>query len=307
MYQFSIVTPSCARAESLARLLQAVAGLDYSSDRFEVIVVDDGGPVPLDGIVAPYRERLHLRLLRQSHQGPGAARNLGAREAKGVYLAFTDDDCTPETSWLREMENALQKAPGAMCGGKTVNMHPESLPSQATQLLMEYLYENYNPTVRTGAFFPANNMAVPREKFLELGGFDEELHFGEDREFCSRWQSLGSSFVTAPDAVVQHGHRQDLRTFVRLHFLYGGGTSRFRSVSKQKGLKPAEYSSPLWYLGLVLSGLKRKPGWRGLTLSVLLAVSQTASLAGMAWAWLAYGAKRGSEDREIHQLRHRDR
>ncbi len=301
MYDFSIITPTCARAESLGQHLQAISKLDYPSDRFEVILVDDGGPVPLDGTVAHYSDRLHLRLLRQENQGPAAARNRGAREAGGRYLAFTDDDCTPEADWLKEIEKALQKAPGAACGGKTANMHPESLPTQATQLLMDYLYENYNPAVRTGAFFPANNMAVPRDRFVELGGFDEELRYGEDREFCSRWQSRGFPFVTAPAAVVRHGHRQDLRTFVHLHFLYGGGTSRFRSVSKKKGLKHAGFSSPFWYLGLVVSGLKRETIWRGVALSLLLVVSQAASLAGMVWTWLAHNrAEGGKKDREIH-------
>jgi len=300
MIEFSIVTPSCGRAESLERLLQATSRLDYPSDRFEVILVDDGSPVPLDGTVAPYRGRLRLRLLRQENRGPGAARNVGAREAAGRYLAFTDDDCAPDAGWLKGIEKTLQQAPGSACGGKTANMHPESLPAQATQLLMDYLYENYNPVVRAGAFFPANNLAVPRDRFLELDGFDEALRYGEDREFCSRWQSRGFPFVTAPEAVVRHGHRQDLRTFLRLHFLYGGGTSRFRSVAKKKRLTPAEYSSPLWYLGLVLSGVKREPNWRGVALSLLLAASQAASLAGMGWTWLTHTAEGGKENREAN-------
>ena len=195
MKDFSIVIPTYGRADSLALLLRGVARLDYPSEKFEVIVVDDGGPAPLDGMVAGCGEGLRLRLLRQRNLGPAAARNYGARQAEGRYLVFTDDDCVPDRNWLLEIKRAFHEAPDAVCGGRTTNLDAGNLPAQATQLLMDYLYENYNPVSRSGAFYPANNMAVPREEFWRLGGFDEQLRFGEDREFCHRWHSQGGLFV----------------------------------------------------------------------------------------------------------------
>jgi GT2 family glycosyltransferase len=228
MLDFSIITPTYGRAASLAQLLNFLTRLDYPSERFEVIVVDDGGPALLDETVSAFRNQLHVRLLRQENLGPAAARNYGAREAAGRYLAFTDDDCLPDAGWLRELDQALQKAPAAVCGGRTTNLYTSNLPAQATQLLMDYLYQNYSPTQRAGAFFPTNNVSVPRDEFLALGGFDEHLRFGEDREFCYRWQSRGGLFVHAPRAVVQHARRLSLRKFIHLHYLYGGGTAAFR-------------------------------------------------------------------------------
>ena len=57
-----------------------------------MIVVDDGGPTPLDPVVAPFRTQVSLTLIRQRNAGPSAARNAGAERASGEYLAFTDDD-----------------------------------------------------------------------------------------------------------------------------------------------------------------------------------------------------------------------
>jgi glycosyltransferase involved in cell wall biosynthesis len=283
MYDFSIIVPTYGRAGSLDRLLLALTGLDYPPDRFEVIVVDDGGPVALDATTGAYRERLNLSLAWQANSGPGAARNHGAQQAKGRYLAFTDDDCQPDPGWLRQMAAALEGSSGAICGGKTFNRYTENLPAQATQLLMDYLYEHYNPIERLGAFYPTNNLAVPRDEFLKLGGFDGRLRFGEDRDLCYRWQLQGRPFVFAPRAVVQHGHALNFLTFVQLHFCYGRGTGQFRTVCKRKGLGSAGFSSPSWYLGLVLSGIRKEPGWRGAALSSLLVVSQAASAAGFAW------------------------
>jgi glycosyltransferase involved in cell wall biosynthesis len=290
---FSIITPTYGRAESLERLLQAVSKLDYPSERFDLIVVDDGGPTPLDETVAAYGDRLRLRLLRQHNLGPAAARNHAARQAEGRYLVFTDDDCVPEVNWLSEIEKALRAAPGAICGGRTSNLDTGNLTEQATQLLMDYLYENYNPVSRSGAFYPANNMAVPKEEFLRLGGFDERLRFGEDREFCYRWQSNGGSFLYAPHALVRHTHTLSLRTFIRLHFLYGGGTGRFRRACRAKGLERPGFSSPLWYLNLIRSGLDKGAGRRGAALSILLAISQVSAAAGVLWASLVPRGREG--------------
>ena len=74
--------------------------LGYPQDRFEVIVVDDGSEPPMDSVVSFFRDRLELVLLSQANSGPAAARNTGAAQAKGKFLAFTDDDCTPAPDWL---------------------------------------------------------------------------------------------------------------------------------------------------------------------------------------------------------------
>ncbi len=225
MLDFSIVVPTHGRPASLRRLLKALNDLDYSRDKYEVVVVVDGGSDSLEEANIGDQAALRLRVLRQENLGPAAARNHGARMAEGRFLAFTDDDCVPDALWLAELDRALRSGPGLLWGGRTINMYPGSLPTEASQLLSDYLHENYNPASRIGAFFPSNNLAVERTRFLELGGFDERLRFGEDRELCSRWRARGFSFGSAPLAIVRHGHRQDWLAFLRLHFLYGGGTS----------------------------------------------------------------------------------
>jgi GT2 family glycosyltransferase len=286
VYDFSIVVPTYARPDSLERLLSAIARLDYPADRFEVVVVDDGGPSVLDTAVPASSGRLNLTVVRQANSGPAAARNRGAMQARGRDLVFTDDDCQPDAGWLKEIAEALAGAQGAVCGGRTVGRDGANLPERASQLLMDYLYQCYNPVERTGAFYPTNNITAPRERFWELGGFDETLRFGEDRDFCYRWQSRGYPFVFAPRAVVRHDRDLSLWTLLRLHFRYGGGTYQFRARCKRGGLKSVPLSPPSWYLGLILYGLRREPGWRGAALSVLLAATQAASAAGVLWKWL---------------------
>ena len=44
---FSIIVPAYDRPEALTACVQAIRQLDYPQDRFEVIIVDDGSPVPV--------------------------------------------------------------------------------------------------------------------------------------------------------------------------------------------------------------------------------------------------------------------
>ena len=87
----SIVIPTFNRAR---RLELALASLVHQTDqRFEVVVVDDGGSDDTPAVVASYAGRLRLNLVRQPNGGRSAARNAGVREAAGDLLIFCDDDC----------------------------------------------------------------------------------------------------------------------------------------------------------------------------------------------------------------------
>src|SRR5271170_5245407 len=121
---FSIVIPTRRRPRQLAECLRALSHLDYPRDRFEVIVVDDGGGISLDGALAPFKETLTISLLRRSQEGPSGARNAGAAIAEGDFLAFTADDCMPAVDWIRTLAACFAARPDCAFGGKIVNAVP---------------------------------------------------------------------------------------------------------------------------------------------------------------------------------------
>jgi glycosyltransferase involved in cell wall biosynthesis len=92
----SIIIPTYNRPDYICSCLKNLAALEYPKDQFEVIIVDDGGLVPLENLVSPFHARLSILLLRQTHAGRGIALNTGARKARGDIFLFTDDDCRPE-------------------------------------------------------------------------------------------------------------------------------------------------------------------------------------------------------------------
>lgn len=248
---FSIIIPTYRRPERLKTCLESLAKLDYPRDRFEAVVVNDGGEISLESTLTPFQNQFNLSLLNQSNSGPARARNRGGLAAKGKYLAFTDDDCTVSPDWLKNLEVCLAKSPDSLIGGRTINALTDNLYSTASQELIDYLYSYYNANPEEARFFTSNNFAVSADRFRNLGGFDTTfpLAAGEDREFCDRWLHSGYRMVYAPEAEVYHSHDMTLSKFWKQQFNYGRGAFRFQQITANRGSQKLQQSS--FYLNLL--------------------------------------------------------
>ena len=280
---FSVVVPTYARPDRLAQCLNALASLDYPREQFEVVIADDGGAPPAAACAAPFEGRLNLKVLRQENAGPAAARNLAARTAVQPFLAFTDDDCTPRPDWLAAFGRGFVQHPGALLGGRTVNALRGNIYARSSQQLVDYLYDYYGAASGDAPFFTSNNMALPREAFLGLGGFDQSfpLAAAEDREFGMRWRERAGPLRYVADAVVDHAHPLTLRRFWRQHANYGRGARHLARVARTGGVSRHKVEPPRFYLGLVSYPLTQARSASALAGSGLMALSQVA----MSWGY----------------------
>lgn len=279
---FSIIIPTYDRLDRLVNCLQYLGGLDYPRDRFEVIVVADGSPELVCGVVESFTCALVLSLIRQSKRGPAAARNSGAKAAAGEYLVFTDDDCLPDRRWLRELEDVFTEGPRCLVGGAIVNALPQNLFSTATQAIMTAVYSYYERHPDCRRLFSTSNLAVPTTHFHQLDGFCESfpLAAGEDYDFCDRWQRSELPVRYAPRAVVSHAHPLTLGSFCRQHFNYGRGLLRFRVRAARRACRTTHSKRRGFYLHLLTYPLRQRPSWRGFLCSGLVVLSQVVTLAG---------------------------
>ncbi|RJP77135.1 MAG: glycosyltransferase [Desulfobacteraceae bacterium] len=279
---FSIIIPTCNRPDRLAECLASITHLNYPISQFEVIVVDDGSRTPLKPVTAGFENRLNLTILTQPNAGPAAARNNGAQKAKGRYIAFTDDDCRPAPDWLRKLHDRFEKSPECMIGGKTVNALPHNLFSQASQKLISYLYEYYNPDHNQARFLTSNNIAVPRDLFQAFGGFDPDYPgaAAEDRDFCDRWLFHNHRMVYDPSVVVYHYHNLTLTKFWKQHFGYGCGASRFHKARIHRSTGRIRMEPVSFYIDLLLYPFFHKKGNKPIPVAFLMLVSQIANAAG---------------------------
>lgn len=236
-FRFSIIVPTRNRPEQVKECVRSLVELDYPREQYEVIVVDDGGDHALEESLEALHERLNVTLIRQRQGGPASARNTGAARARGKWLAFTDDDCRPASDWLTRLEVAFHEVPDRMLGGKTLNALTHNLCAVTSQLILDIVYQFYNPDPGNARFFASNNMAVPAKLYAQLNGFDTRFPVAgsEDRELCDRWIHAGYQLTYIPQARIHHAHCLTLRGFCRQHFNYGRGAFRYHQLRAERG------------------------------------------------------------------------
>lgn len=282
---FTIIVPTYERPDALKACLESLASLNYPQNDFEVIVVNDGGRQELQiPAVLP-----RVRVLHQENQGPGAARNFGARHAAGRWLAFTDDDCRPHPAWLSDLREALRGGEDLLCGGHTVNHLTENPYAATSQLIADAAYHFFNADRARGRFLASNNLAVWRDAFLAAGGFDERFRIAsEDRELTARWAHRHGRVVWIDGAQVFHQHDLNFATFFRQHYRYGQGAAWYHAVRSKDG---ARFWDDVSFRARAVELLLRPAmaHHRPLPIVALLVVWQLANTAGFLRGWLAVG------------------
>ncbi|RMG93460.1 MAG: glycosyltransferase [Chloroflexi bacterium] len=279
----SVIVPTCGRLAGIARCLQALARQTYPADQMEVILVDDGSDGDVETAVFSLTLPFPVHCIRQSRRGPAAARNTGARRARGQLLAFTDDDCEPAPNWLTQLVSAHYHHPVAMLGGHTINANADNLYAAASQMLTNFVSQHSRHDPTQPPFFPSNNIAIPRQQFWQAGGFDETMPLaaGEDRAFCAHWIQQGWPLVFVPDAVVQHRQLLNGWSFWQQQWRYGRGAWQWRQrYAGERGRKVANwrfYWQLIRYPGTAVTGPQRLP------LTILFLIAQIAVGTGYTY------------------------
>ena len=263
--------------------------MEYPKSGFEVVVVDDGSSAPLAPVVNAFESKLQLIYRRQEPRGPAAARNCGARLARGRYLVFTDDDCTAAPDWLEKISAALAGTPGRILGGQTINALPDNAFATASQSLLDYLYGYYNRDPENSRFLATCNLVVPAELCAAVGGFNDSYPraAAEDRDLCDRLLASGFRIRYVPEAVVFHRHVLGASTFWRQHFGYGRGALRFHRDHRARSGDRIRIEPPIFYTGMLGYPFRRKDVQSPYFVAALLVISQIANAAGFFWEWAA--------------------
>lgn len=209
---FSVVVPVRNGGEAFGICLEALRRSHFRD--FELIVVDDGSR---DGS-ADRAEKAGARVLSTpGGRGPAAARNLGARHARGTFLLFLDADCEVGPDTLEVLARTLgwKESPSAAFGSYDDAPAAVGFVAQYKNLVHHYVHQRGREEAST---FWAGCGAVRRSVFLELGGFDERRYARpsiEDIELGRRLKAAGHRIVLARDAHVKHHKRWSLGGLVR--------------------------------------------------------------------------------------------
>ncbi len=274
----SVVIP-CYNAEAtLGEQLDALLKEEWN-EPWEILVSDNGSADRTRDIAREYvSENSGVRYVDASgRKGPSHARNRGAAEARGTLIAFVDADDVIATGWVAAITQGIRKhsfVASKMDGIRLNGEESEEVKPMRQQTgLMEYRYTPFLP------FAGGCGLGVTKALHRKVGGFDEEMLYCEDCDYCWRIQLSGTPLIFWPAAQVHIRNPQNHLGLFRQARNWGEYNAalykKFLSagippVSLKRGMKlwwralsraprmwrPLERHAFIWYFGYRVGMLK---------------------------------------------------
>jgi len=246
----SVITPTFNRLAELKYLIDSLQRQTISPELFEVIISDDGSnDCTKDYVQSRAREvDFNLRFIKQTNQGPGAARNHGLVEARGELYLFIDSDCEAESTWIEKIYKLYKNDEFDACGG------PDGAKDDFTPLqkAIDFAMTSFFTTggmrghseKMLAKFYPrSHNMGMTRKLYNQVGGFGSLRH-GQDIELSHRIRSIGARVKFIPDAIVYHRRRTSLKRFFKQVFNWGVARVNLGKISSDM-LEPIHFMPAL--------------------------------------------------------------
>lgn len=251
----SIIIPAYKEEKNLPKLLKSIFSSTFAD--FEVIVGDDGSPVPLENSVGPkFVTQKNLRWVRlEKNRGPAAARNEAAKLAKGEILVFFDADVTLYPDTLEKIASYFKKDPDlhALTGVWDKEQKRKSLFPQYKALRDWSYWTNERNRGEYYYLFSTRVAAIKRAIFERLGGFNESFRQMEDVELTYRI-AYRYAIIFCPDVRVHHEF-EGFWTIARKYFWRSFYWSKL--YSKRRKFDPV--ATTFWEMLTALYGISSLP------------------------------------------------
>jgi hypothetical protein len=184
------------------------------------------------------------------------------------------------------MEQALEQHPGCAIGGQTMNALADNPFAEASERVIDRLYQSYSTHPGQPRFFTTNNVGLAADAFRAVGGLDVTWSNcgGEERDLFARWQRAGYGMHFAAGMIVRHAHHLTWWGFAAQHFAYGRGAFLFHSRHASRHAMSA-FTAPrraplAFYLGLPMAAFAAPAARHPIRVALLLVLSQLWNAAG---------------------------
>jgi len=198
------------RGKQIANTLKSLIQSDFVD--WDAVIVDQSKDEDTSDIVSDIiGNDSRFRFIRSQSIGSSVARNIAIAEARGPFIAFTDDDCEVAATWLGYLESYLRTddsvglAYGTVLSGphdKRCGFIPDCPIVQVTRIT--------SPLLKWRDKGIGANMICRLNVLKAVGGFDEVLGSGGplysylDGDLTYRILKAHYTVLNIPDAVVVH-------------------------------------------------------------------------------------------------------
>lgn len=205
--KFSFVIPMLNEMQHIERCLGKIIQEAQAHQHAEIIVVDNGSTDGCDDWV----EERNIELIRVNKQHISTLRNLGAERATGEYLIFLDADIEIFDGFLPAVEQHFEELNADAFG--YLDLAPDIAPWYAERWAERCL--NRRNVTKAVDDLPGRNINVKKEFFDKVGGFDNTLVTGEDKDFIMRIIKAGAKIYSkSPEIVTHWGYEKSFKQWL---------------------------------------------------------------------------------------------
>lgn len=224
--QVSVVIPAFNEERSIGDCLKSLQQQTFKN--LELIVIDDGSIDRTQEIV----QQFPVKLLKQSHLGPGKARNLGAKVARGEILVFVDADMTFDKKFVEKLVSPIVE-------GKTIGtFSKEEMVANKANIWSQCW--NFNKNLPIERMHPKNYpdtqrvfRAILKSEFERAGGF-KPIGYIDDYTLS---EALGVLATNAPGAIFYHENPGSLEEIFRQARWIGKSEYKRRKIKNELVMK----------------------------------------------------------------------
>ncbi|MBI4162614.1 MAG: glycosyltransferase [Candidatus Aenigmarchaeota archaeon] len=211
--RFSFIIPTLNEGKYIGDCIKSIK--TQSLQDYEIIVVDSYSK---DDTVKLAKD-FGANVLMESKKGPGAARNTGAKQAKGSMLIFADADVRFAPDFLHEFSLRFGKA-----GGCIFNLHAHDARSASEASSYLWVSKIARFFISLGIPFTAGScFAYKKEVFSKVGGFNESFLTNEDHELAKRVSRI-QRFIFMDVPVFTSARRSQKTGFLKITRIYAKST-----------------------------------------------------------------------------------
>ncbi|GGH58087.1 hypothetical protein GCM10008014_30360 [Paenibacillus silvae] len=223
--EYSIIIPVYNQKESLLITLSLFEKQNYPSDKFELIIVNDGSTDELEVDITHKEWPRNFKFIHQTNKGRACARNIGVENARSNNLIFCDADRFPDPDYITSIANvrnhygdcAIIGRPLEFFGSKkwldlSVELDWNKIKKYSRdsvyyhKITQLYDHRGFTDSPIRWSSFLVGNSCVTRRDFELVNGFDPDFKaWGfEHFEFALRLQDKGVFFYSCSDAINFH-------------------------------------------------------------------------------------------------------
>ena len=206
-YSVVIVVKNDPGVRNSLRVLQAITA---KRDDCEVLVIDASTPGLRDiKKEFPWVRWTYFKNTTGKRLTIPEQRNLGTRKARGEVIIFLDANCLPAKSWLPTIAKAFTSKKCMAITGPITSVGQNKLHDKGYEV-----FADGQPVHECGAA----NLGGGRGVLEALGGFDENLSYGEDVDLSWRTQDAGQHIIFKKGMAIAHDwgeFREEFRRAVR--------------------------------------------------------------------------------------------